>query len=288
MLIDASFPSQADLFRPKILICGSSAYPRDWDYARLRGIADRVGALLMCDMAHISGLVATKCVNDPFPHCHIVTTTTHKSLRGPRSGLIFFRKDKELDLENRINFAVFPSLQGGPHNNAIAGVATQLKVVMTDDFKEYSKQVIKNSQAIAATLTGQGYKLATGGTDNHLVLWDLRPQEISGNKLELVCDECSITLNKNSINGDKSALSPGGVRIGAPALTTRGMKEKDFEIVGQFLIRALKICEAIQASAGSKKLSDFQAHMADHHKDIEALKADVEAFSENFPMPGIP
>jgi len=277
---------QAEVFRPKIIICGSSAYPREWDYARIRGIADKVGALLMCDMAHISGLVAAGVVDTPFPHCHIVTTTTHKSLAGPRSGMIFFRKDKELNLESRINFAVFPSLQGGPHNNTIAGVATQLLQVAKPEFKVYAKQVRANSAKLAETLMSKGYKLATDGTDNHLILWDLRPLGLTGNKMELVCDEASLTLNKNSINGDKSAFSPGGVRVGTPALTSRGFKEEDFVKVGEFLDRACQICRKIQDAAPSKKLSDFKKGMATEG-DIAALRKEVEQFASGFPMPGV-
>lgn len=287
-LIDyEALKAQAELFRPKVLICGSSAYPRDWDYARLRTIADSIGALLMCDMAHISGLVASKVVNDPFPHCHIVTTTTHKSLAGPRSGMIFFRKKPvELDLENKINFAVFPSLQGGPHNNVIAGVAVQLKQVATPTFHAYARQVIANSQALARVLMSKGYKLATDGTDNHLILWDLRPLNLTGNKMELVCDAVSITVNKNTINGDASAFSPGGIRVGTPALTSRKFTEKDFEVVGLFLIRAAELALLIQERSGSKTLKAFtdQIKLA---PEIEVLKKEVEAFSTRFPMPGL-
>merc|ERR1712194_879024 len=173
---------------------------------------------------------------------------------------------------------------GGPHNNTIAGVATQLKVVATDGFKVYVKQVVSNSQTLAKTLMDKGMKLATDGTDNHLVLWDLRPLGITGNKMELVCDEASLTVNKNTINGDKSAFSPGGVRLGAPALTSRGFKEADFVTVGGFLIRGAEIAVAIH-KAGNKKISDFKKAMADH-KDILALRQDVENFASSFPMPG--
>lgn len=278
--------AQAELFRPKILICGSSAYPRDWDYARMRQIADRAGALLMCDMAHISGLVAAQVVNNPFLHCQIVTTTTHKSLAGPRSGMIFFRKDKELDLESKINFAVFPALQGGPHNNVIAGVATQLKQVDTPEFKKYAKQVIVNSQVLAKVLTDNKMKLATGGSDNHLILWDLRPLDLTGNKMELVCDAASITINKNSINGDTSALSPGGVRVGTPALTSRNFVEKDFERVGQFLLRAVELALLVQQRCGDKKLDKFKEALA-AAPEINVLKEEVEEFASKFPMPGL-
>lgn len=163
---------QALAYRPKMIICGASAYPREWDYARLRAIADEVGAFLFCDMAHYSGLVAAEVLRSPFEHCHVVTTTTHKSLRGPRAGLIFFQRE----LEERVNFAVFPSIQGGPHNHQIAAIAVQMREVATPEFKAYAQQVVANCRALAKALMDKGYKLATGGTDNHLILWSAQPQ----------------------------------------------------------------------------------------------------------------
>lgn len=208
-----SLDAQANLFKPALLICGGSAYPREWDYARFRAIADANGSLLMMDMAHISGLVATGQAVSPFQFCDIVTTTTHKSLRGPRAGMIFYRKDAR-GFELKINNAVFPGLQGGPHIHQIAGIATQLKDVMTDDFKEYSKQIIRNSRALGARLTELGYTMVSGGTDNHLLLWDLRPIGFSGGKMQSICEYVSITLNKNAVPGDTSALNPGGKWVG--------------------------------------------------------------------------
>lgn len=164
-------------------------------------------------MAHISGLVATQVADNPFEYCDIVTTTTHKSLRGPRAGMIFFRKD-DRDFKTKINNAVFPALQGGPHIHQIAGIATQLKEVMSQEFKDYANQVVKNSRALAASLSKKGYTLCSGGTDNHLILWNLRPQGLTGSKLEKVCDKLGITLNKNCVPEDLSAVSPGGVRVG--------------------------------------------------------------------------
>jgi glycine hydroxymethyltransferase len=242
----------------------------------------------MTDMAHFSGLVAAKVVDDPFKHSHIVTTTTHKSLRGPRAGLIFFRKDKELDLENKINFAVFPSVQGGPHNNTIAAVAVQMKEVMTPEFKEYAQQIRKNASTLAKALVAKGHKLATGGTDNHLILWDLRPHGLIGSKFQVFCDAVSITLNKNSIMGDRSALNPGGVRVGSPALTSRGFTEKDFEKVADFLDRALKLAVVVQSKAksGSTSTKDFQEAFPQCSKEIEALRGEIETFAKQFPMPG--
>merc|ERR1719213_976273 len=255
---------QAMLFRPKMIIAGASAYPREWDYARVRKICDAVGAYMMADMAHISGLVATGEAASPFDYCDVVTTTTHKSLRGPRAGMIFFRKGPKSDAEgapkyeyeDAINFAVFPSLQGGPHNHQIAGLATQLKEVATPEFKAYAKQVRANAQALAKFLIGKGYKLTTNGTENHLMLWDLRPLGLTGSKVEKVLEMAHITLNKNAVHGNVSAMSPGGVRIGAPAMTSRGLKEKDFEQIGEFLVRAINIALETQAKTG-KKLADF-------------------------------
>ena len=169
----------AALFKPALIVCGGSAYPRDWDYKRFRQIADENGSLLMCDMAHISGLVATGLMANPFEFCDIVTTTTHKSLRGPRAGMIFFRKDAR-GFAQKINNAVFPALQGGPHEHQIAAIATQLKEVATPAFAEYARQVIANTRAVAAALVARGYALATGGSDCHLLLWDLRPLGITG------------------------------------------------------------------------------------------------------------
>jgi len=279
----------AKIFCPKIIVCGGSAYPREWDYKEFRKIADECKALLMCDMAHISGLVAAGVVDSPFKYCHIVTTTTHKTLRGPRAGMIFYRKDDKYKFGPKIDNAVFPSLQGGPHNNAIAGIAVQLKQVATPEFKAYAQQVINNSRACAEALVAHGYSLATGGSDNHLILWDLRPTGVSGARMQEVCDTVGITLNKNSVFGDRSALSPGGVRIGSPALTSRGLKEADFKVVAEFLHRAVLISKACMQICGPKhKLSKFKATMRDPPAElgVEALRADVEALATTFYMPG--
>lgn len=282
-------------FRPKLIICGGSAYPRDWDYARFRSIADKCGAMLLCDMAHISGLVAAQEAGNPFDYCDLVTTTTHKSLRGPRAGMIFYRKGPKppkkgqpegalYDYEDRVNFSVFPSLQGGPHNHQIAALAVALKQVMTPGFKAYAKQVKANAVAVGNYLMSKGYKLVTSGTENHLVLWDLRPIGLTGNKVEKVCDLSNITINKNAVYGDSSALSPGGVRIGTPAMTSRGLKEADFEQIGEFLHQSINITLSIQKEYG-KLLKDFNKGLAGN-KDMENLKAEVEKFSAKFDMPG--
>lgn len=278
-----SLAAQAALFKPALIICGGSAYPRDWDYARFRQIADENGALLMMDMAHISGLVATGEASNPFNYCDIVTTTTHKSLRGPRAGMIFCRND-ERNFPEKINAAVFPGLQGGPHVHQIAGIATQLKEVLTPEFKEYAKQVRLNAKALGEQLVSHGYTLATGGTDNHLVLWDLRPQGLNGAKLQTTCDHCSVTLNKNAVPGDRSALSPGGVRVGACALTTRGFKEADFRKVADFLHEAVTIALKLQVETG-KSVKAFDAAVK-ASPEIKALKIAVQTFVTAFPMPG--
>jgi glycine hydroxymethyltransferase len=275
--------AQAALFKPAMIIAGGSAYPREWQYSRYREICNENGALLMVDMAHISGLVATKEAESPFDHADIVTTTTHKSLRGPRAGMIFFRKD-ERNFEAKINAAVFPGLQGGPHVHQIAGMATQLKEVASEDFKTYAHQVRLNAVALADQLTSvYGYTLATGGTDNHLILWDLKPQQLNGARMQYICDHTSMTLNKNAVLGDRSALTPGGVRIGTPALTTRGLKEAEFRKVADFLHQAVQL--AFNLQSGTKTMKEFEAAVQ-ASEEVKALKRSVNEFITVFPMPG--
>merc|ERR1712139_258715 len=261
------------------------AYARVMDFAKFKEIADSVGALLMADIAHISGLVATGQHPPPFEYCDVVTTTTHKSLRGPRAGMIFFKySDKIPDIKERIDMAVFPALQGGPHNHQIGALAAQLLEVNTPEFVEYSKQVVSNAKALAAALQAKGHKLASDGTDNHLVLWDLRPHELTGGKVEKVCDAASISLNRNAVHGDASALSPGGVRIGAPSMTTRGCTEQHFQKIAEFLDRVVHISLQIQSDKG-KKLKDFELGLSGNAA-IDALRKDVEAFAVGFGFPG--
>lgn len=275
----------AALFRPQLMICGASAYPAEWEYDTMRKVADQHGAYLMCDMAHISGLIAGKEASSPFDFCDIVTTTTHKTLRGPRAGLIFFRRDKGDKLETRVNQAVFPSCQGGPHNNTIAAVAVALKQAASPEFKLYAKQVRANALKLAEALVGYGYKLSTGTTVNHLILWDLKPQKLTGSKIERICDMAHITINKNSIAGDKSAVTPGGVRLGASALTSRSLKEDDFVKVAEFLHRTVQIAAEVQEKSGSKLMKDFVAAL-EGNKEIAQLKKEVIEFARSFPMPG--
>jgi Glycine/serine hydroxymethyltransferase len=298
---------RANMFLPKLIIAGASAYPREWNYKRMREIADSVGALLMVDMAHTSGLIAGKCLKSPFEYADVVTSTTHKTLRGPRSGIIFGRKE----FMEKIDAAVFPSLQGGPHNHQIAAVAVALKEANSLEFQEYAKSVIANAQALSDGLVRRGHTIATGGTDNHLLLWDVRGRGLNGNKVEKVLDMVSITTNKNSLPGDVSAINPGGVRLGTPALTSRGMNEKDFDAVAEFLDRGYNIAveaqgiaqdelEAIQTFAAEEgdsnamkkskvMLKDFMGVL--HNNDgirnsILTLQKEVEEFAFGFEMPG--
>jgi len=286
-LIDFEALRQSALvYRPQMILCGASAYPRVVDFAKFREIADEVGALLMADIAHISGLVATGCHPAPFEHCDIVTTTTHKSLRGPRSGMIFFKyQDKFPDIKERIDMAVFPGLQGGPHNHQIGALACQLLEVATPEFQEYSQQVCANAKSLGDALMQKGHKLASGGTDNHLLLWDLRPHGLTGGKVEKVCDFCNITLNKNCVAGDVSALSPGGVRIGTPAMTTRGCKKDDMVKIADFLDRTVQIALKVQDKVG-KKLKDFEVELPTN-LEVQALKKEVNVWASTFGYPGL-
>lgn len=286
------------LYRPKIIIAGASAYPREIDYVRMRKIADGCGAYLMSDMAHISGLVAADVLRSPFPYSDIVTTTTHKSLRGPRGALIFFRKgvrgtDKKgnkimYDLENPINSSVFPGHQGGPHNHTIAALAVALKQTKTETFKEYQHQVLANSKAFANAFTKLGYEMSSGGTDTHLILVDLRSKGIDGARVERVLELVNIASNKNTVAGDKSAMIPGGIRVGTPAMTSRGLDEKDFAQVAGFIDRAVKIAKEANTKAAGKKVKDFKEYVADgsHIPEIQDLRKEVEVFARQFPTAG--
>jgi glycine hydroxymethyltransferase len=282
---------QIEQEKPKLFIAGASAYPRDWDYAKIKASVDKVQGFFLVDMAHYAGLVAAQLHNNPFQYADLVTTTTHKSLRGPRAGLIFYRKakvtknGKEFDLGQSVNFAVFPSLQGGPHINKIAAVAVALKEVNTPEYKQYAQQVIINARALAKALVEMGHDIQTGGTDNHLMLWCLRKYDLTGSKVEKVCEKAGITVNKNMVVGDTSALAPSGIRLGSPALTSRGFKEEHMIQVAKFLDEAVKITVQIQAKTG-KKLEDFVPALNDN-ADIHNLKERVEAFAVKFPMPGL-
>ncbi|XP_053214470.1 serine hydroxymethyltransferase, mitochondrial-like [Panonychus citri] len=284
----------AKLFRPKLIIAGTSAYSRLLDYARFRVICDSVGAILLADMAHISGLVASGVIPSPFDHCDVVTTTTHKTLRGVRSGLIFFRKQINeqgkdvLDYESRINSSVFPSLQGGPHNHAIAGVAVALKEATSNEFRAYCEQVLKNAKAFADALVAKGYSLVSGGTDNHLLLLNLRDKGLDGARLEALLNHCDIIGNKNTCPGDKSALFPGGIRLGAPALTTRNFVESDFTKVADFIDEGVQLSLKVKASCG-KTVNDFKKFITTDEetiKQIADIRRRVNEWASTFPMPG--
>ncbi|KAL1488973.1 hypothetical protein ABEB36_014755 [Hypothenemus hampei] len=286
----------ARLFKPKLIIAGVSCYSRYLDYKKFRDICNDVGAMLMADMAHVSGLVAAGVIPSPFEYCDIVTTTTHKTLRGPRAGVIFYRKGFKTnskgeklpyDYESRINQAVFPGLQGGPHENAIAAIATTFKQAKTQEFKEYAEQIVKNARRLSAGLQEKGYKVVTGGTDVHMLLLDLSSAGISGAKAEYILEEISIACNKNTIPGDKSALNPSGIRLGTPALTTRGLKENDIDQVTAFIDRALKLGKRIGEKSGPK-LVDFKkaVHDSELSSEVKVLRDEVETFSEKFFIPG--
>ncbi|KAI4140638.1 MAG: hypothetical protein L6R39_005710 [Caloplaca ligustica] len=287
------------MFRPKVLVAGTSAYCRLIDYKRMREIADLCGAYLVVDMAHISGLISAGVIPSPFEHADIVTTTTHKSLRGPRGAMIFFRKGvrksdaktgKEIlyDLEGPINFSVFPGHQGGPHNHTITALAVALKQAQTPEFKQYQQQVIKNAKALEHEFKSLGYKLVSDGTDSHMVLLDLRDKALDGARVEAVCEQVNIACNKNSIPGDKSALTPCGIRIGAPAMTTRGMGEDDFRTIAQYIDKCVKICKQVQASLPKEanKQKDFKAKVGSGEvQEIAALKKEIAQWAGGFPLP---
>jgi glycine hydroxymethyltransferase len=244
--------SQARSAKPKLIICGASAYSRDWDYARIRKVADEVGAFVLADIAHPAGLIAKGLLSSPFDHCHFVTSTTHKTLRGPRGGVIMMRKDGENTLglkdikgnlrlwSNVIDMAVFPGTQGGPLEHVIAAKAIAFGEILTDEFLVYQHQVQKNAQAMAKNFTDKGYEIISGGTDNHLMLIDLRNKNISGKKAEQVLGHADITANKNMVPyDDKSAFVTSGIRFGVAAVTTRGMVESDMAFVVNAIDKAL-------------------------------------------------
>lgn len=263
--------------KPKMIICGASAYSRDWDYKRIRAIADEVGAIVFADIAHPAGLIATGLLNDPFDHCHIVSSTTHKTLRGPRGGIIMLRHDFENPwgikdpkgnhrmMSSLLDLAVFPGTQGGPLEHVIAAKAVAFGEILTNDFKVYGKQVISNAQAMAAAFVKRGYNLISNGTDNHLMLIDLRNKNITGKKAQETLDKAHITLNKNAVPfDDKSPFVTSGIRVGVPAVTTRGMQESHMETLVGFIDKVLM-------------------HI-DDEKTIASVAADVKTFMKDFPL----
>jgi glycine hydroxymethyltransferase len=238
--------------KPKMIICGASAYSRDWDYKRIRAVADEIGAVVFADIAHPAGLIASGLLNDPFDHCHIVSSTTHKTLRGPRGGIIMLRHDFENPwgikdpkgnlrmMSSLLDLAVFPGTQGGPLEHVIAAKAVAFGEILSEDFKAYGKQVISNAQAMAKAFVKKDYNLISGGTDNHLMLIDLRNKSITGKKAQETLDRANITLNKNAVPfDDKSPFVTSGIRIGVPAVTTRGMKENHMQTVVDLIDKVL-------------------------------------------------
>ncbi|MCG2616523.1 serine hydroxymethyltransferase [Terrimonas sp. NA20] len=263
--------------KPKMIICGASAYSRDWDYKRIREVADKIGAIVFADIAHPAGLIAKGLLNDPFDHCHVISSTTHKTLRGPRGGIIMLRHDFEntwgvkdpkgntRTMSQLLDLAVFPGTQGGPLEHVIAAKAISFGEILTDDFTKYAKQVISNAQAMAKAFVSRGYDLISNGTDNHLMLIDLRNKNLTGKKAQETLDKAHITLNKNAVPfDDKSPFVTSGIRVGVPAVTTRGMNESDMETVVSMI---------------DKVLTNI-----DDEKVIADVKADVKQFMQKFPL----
>lgn len=310
----AKLEELATLYRPKVIVAGASAYARLIDYRRMREICDKVNAYLLADIAHISGMIAAKVMPGPFDFADIVTTTSHKSLRGPRGALIFFRKgvrrtnpktkeDELYDLEGPINQSVFPGHQGGPHNHTITALAVALKQTQAPEFRAYQTQVLANAKAFARRLGeakdkgGLGYKLVGGGTDNHLILADLKPHGIDGGRVERVLELVGVAANKNTVPGDRSALVPGGLRMGTPAMTTRGFGEDDFVRVADIVDRAVSIASRIDKAArkaaearGDKspgRLRAFMDHIGDgtDEPEIVRLRSEVADWVGTYPVP---
>lgn len=305
----------ANLYRPKVIVAGTSAYSRLIEYERVRNIADGVNAYVLSDMAHISGLVAAGVIPSPFPYSDIVTTTTHKSLRGPRGAMIFYRKgvrrvdkkgvEEKYDLEGPINMSVFPGHQGGPHNHTITALAVALAQAQTKDFKDYQQQVLVNAKAFADRLGntkekgGLGYKIVSGGTDNHLVLIDLKDKGVDGARVERVLELVGVASNKNTVPGDKSAMKPGGLRMGTPAMTTRGFQEEDFRRVADVVHRAVGITQKLDKEAKAKaeqagrkapgSVAAFKEYVGEGEEimDIVSLRREVEDWVGTFSLPWV-
>ncbi|KAF2835196.1 SHMT-domain-containing protein [Patellaria atrata CBS 101060] len=303
----------ATLYRPKIIIAGTSAYSRLIEYDRMRAICDKIGAYLYSDMAHVSGLAAAGVIPSPFQYADVVTTTTHKSLRGPRGAMIFYRKgvrrtDKKgneemYDLEGPINMSVFPGHQGGPHNHTITALAVALHQAQTPEFKEYQQTVLKNAKSLADRLGnpkesgGLGYKVVSGGTDNHLVLVDLKDRGIDGARVERVLELVGVASNKNTVPGDKSAMKPGGLRMGSPAMTTRGFQPDDFRRVADVVHRAVGITldvdkKAKEAAEKSRRknpgsVKAFTEYLGEGEDVVEIvqLRKEVEDWVGTFSLP---
>ena len=283
-------------FKPHLIIAGISSYTRYLDYAKFRQVADDNNSYLHADMSHISGLVAAQLCPSPFEYADTVMTTTHKTFRGPRAAIIFYRKGKKVnrsgvyDFETKINNAVFPGLQGGPHNQTIAAIATAALQAQSDDFKLYQTKVIKNARLIADKLLLKGYELVTGGTDIHMVVIDLRTKGVTGDKVATLLESVSIACNKNIIPGDSDPHRYSGIRIGTPALTSRGLTEVDFQKVIEFLDEGICLSKE-SADFISGGLIDFKNFIETNEhirKKILNLRERVERFIINFSLPGLP
>lgn len=257
--------------KPRMIICGASAYSRDWDYARIRKVADEIGAFVMADIAHPAGLIAKGLLASPFDHCHFVTSTTHKTLRGPRGGIILMAKDFENPfglkdpkgntrmMSNLLDMAVFPGTQGGPLEHVIAAKAIAFGEILSDEFTQYARQVQANAQAMARAFVDKDYHIISGGTENHLMLIDLRNKNITGKKAQETLDRAHITVNKNAVPyDDKSPFVTSGIRIGVPAITTRGMTEEHMTVVVDLIDRVLMNIDSSDLVAGvSKEVHEF-------------------------------
>lgn len=272
----------AKRFKPRLIIVGASAYVRDYDYVRFRAIANSVGAYLMGDIAHTSGLISAGLLKSPFEYCDVVTTTTHKTLRGPRGALIFCRTAHK----EAIDFAVFPSCQGGPHNNTIAGIATALQQVATDEYKTYAAQVIYNAHVLAERLMHCGFDVVTGGTENHIVLVDLRSKGLTGARFERLLELCDISVNKNTVPKDTSALNPSGIRIGTPAMTSRGFQEADMIFTANTINDCANLCKIISDDIGQAPIDAFATFCSErYYAAIHTLKRIVNNYCNKFVLP---
>lgn len=271
--------------KPKLIICGASAYSRDWDYARFRAIADEIGALLLADIAHPAGLIAAKLLNDPLPHCHIVSSTTHKTLRGPRGGIIMMgknfnnpwgrttKKGTPIKMSAILNSGVFPGMQGGPLEHVIAAKAVAFAEANTDSFKSYGRQIMKNAQAMANAFSEKGYKIISGGTDNHLMLIDLRSKDLTGKDAENTLIKADITINKNMVPfDDKSPFVTSGMRIGTAAITTRGLQEDDCTKIVDWIDYVLSdINSDARISDVRNQVNSFMAKFPLYHDEVVAV-----------------
>ncbi len=266
-------------YSPKILICGYSAYSRDIDYSLFRKYADSCGAILMCDMSHYSGFVATGMMNSPFEYCDIITTTTHKTLRGPRAALIFYKKE----YENAINSSVFQGIQGGPNNNKIAGIATQMKEIKTKEYKRYISNVNLNAKLMCKKLSIKyKFNILTGNTDNHIILIDLKNKNISGAEMEFICDKVGITLNKNAVKGDVSPFNPSGIRIGTSAITTKNYSNDDILQVCFYLDICCKLCQKIKNDTSCINLKEFKKNaQEDYNTELTEIKYEITSYLKN-------